>query len=120
MSRDKRFEPVAPAPAPASTPPAAEYGIQQAMELMRRLPKDLRTTDIVVQVVKRTLESAHISLGSIIADANRREEQIETRIRALQEEIATRQREIEARSAEITQLQTELDDVSRVIERLSP
>ncbi len=98
----------------------AEYGILQAIELMRGFPPELRRTDVLVQVIKRTLESAHVNVAGIIADATRREEQIETRIRSLQEEIAGCQREIETRAAEIGRLQAELGDVSRVIERFSP
>jgi chromosome segregation ATPase len=86
------------------------YGIQQAIDLMRSLPADLQTFDTVVQVIKRTLESAHIDVGTIIADATRREEQIETRIRPLQEEIAKCQREIETCSSEIKRLQADLEE----------
>ncbi|MBI5480459.1 MAG: hypothetical protein HY906_16470 [Deltaproteobacteria bacterium] len=113
------FKSPEPAPAVAPVPPpSAGYGIQQAIELMRSLPADLQTTDFVVQVVKRTLESARIDVGAVIADATRKEERIVLWLRLLQEEIATRQREIEARTSEIGRLQTELEEISRVKERL--
>jgi hypothetical protein len=99
-------------PKPAEHEAVPGYGIQQAINLMRSLPQDLQTTDFVVQVIKRTLESAHISVGTIIADATRREEQIVTRIRPLQEEIAKYQQEIETRNSEIKRLQAALEETS--------
>jgi hypothetical protein len=109
----------APEPPPRSQS-SAGYGIQQAIELMRSLPASLQTTDVVVQVIKRTLESAHIGLSAIVADATRKEEQIEARLRTLEHEIETRRLEIETRTSEIARLQTEFDDISRVKERLAP
>ena len=116
-------EPVAAQPEPApvqQAPPAVrpKYGIAEAIRLMRSLPQDLTTTDIVVQVIKRTLESANIDVGAIIADATQKEDTIEKRIRALQEEIAGFEREIQSRTAEIAQLQADLEETSRVKERL--
>jgi chromosome segregation ATPase len=97
---------------PSGRESARGYGIQQVIDLMRSLPADLQTTDMVVRVIKRTLESASINVGAIIADATRREEQIDTRIRPLEEEIAQHQREIETRNSEITRLQTDLEEIS--------
>ena len=42
---------------------------EMAIELMRALPPELQRTDVVVRVVKQTLESAHIGVAGIIADA---------------------------------------------------
>jgi chromosome segregation ATPase len=99
-------------PKPSGPESAPVYGIQQAIDLMRSLPTDLQRTDLVVKVIKRTLESAHIDLGSILADATRREQQSVARIRPLQEEIARFQQEIEARNADIKRLQSELEETS--------
>jgi chromosome segregation ATPase len=94
------------------------YGIADAINLMRSLPQDLQTTDIVVQVIKRTLESAKIDVAAIIVDATHKEDQIEKRIRELQEQIEKYQLEIQTRSGEITRLQADLEETSRVKERL--
>jgi hypothetical protein len=110
-----------PTPQPQQrSQPAARYGIQQAIDLMRSLPKDLQTTDIVVQVIKRTSESTRIDVGSIIADASQKEEQIETRIRALQDEITRHQQEIETRTSELSRLKADLAETTRVKEKLLP
>jgi hypothetical protein len=116
--QDVRANPEPPVQAaPPSGPPPA-YGIADAINLMRSLPQDLQTTDIVVQVIKRTLESAKIDVAAIIADATHKEDMIEKRIRELQSQIENYQHEIETRSGEISRLQGDLEETSRVKERL--
>jgi chromosome segregation ATPase len=115
---DVRIEPEPPVQPAPSTGPRPAYGIADAINLMRSLPQDLQTTDIVVQVIKRTLESAKIDVSAIIADASHKEDTIEKRIRTLQEEIANHEREIQTRTGEIARLQTDLEETSRVKERL--
>jgi hypothetical protein len=118
--KERELEAASPEPAPPPLAPSpAGYGIDQAIALMRSFPADLQRTDLVVRIVKQTLESAHIGMAGIIADATRREEQLETRLRTLQGEIASRQQEIAARTAEVARLQAEFDDISRTKERLS-
>ncbi len=47
-----------------------EFGIDKAIELMRKLPGD--NTELVVQVVKTTLESLKVKVATIIEDANKK------------------------------------------------
>ncbi len=115
---DVRVEPEPPVQAAPSNAARPAYGIGDAINLMRSLPQDLQTTDIVVQVIKRTLESAKIDVSAIIADATHKEDTIEKRIRELQEQIENFQREIQTRSGEIQRLQADLEETSRVKERL--
>src|SRR5438105_2245334 len=63
---------------PLEPEPAPRYGIAQAIDLMRKLPFD--NVELVVQVVKRTLESTHIRIDTIIQDAARKQAEIEGRI----------------------------------------
>jgi len=115
---EAHMEPEPPVqPAPANLP-RPNYGIGDAINLMRSLPQDLQTTDIVVQVIKRTLESAKIDVAAIIADASHKEDGIERRIRELQAEIENFQAQIQTRSGEIARLQVDLEETSRVKERL--
>ena len=119
--RGSGTEPPQPAPVTPQHPQSSgRYGIQQAIELMRALPADPRLADVMLQVVRRTLESARIGVGEIIADATRKEEQLEARLRTLQEEIVTHRREIDTRAAEVARLQAELSDISLVKNRLAP
>lgn len=107
------------APAPAHHPVEPEqprYGINQAIELMRTLPQD--NVELVVQVVKRTLESTHIRIDTIIGDATRKQSDIEGRMTVLKQEIAELERDIASRRNEIAGLDADLKETTMVKERL--
>jgi len=106
---------------PAAAKPTAEptkptYGIQNAIELMRQLPSD--NVPLVVEVVKKTLESLHVDIGSIIADAERKRARIDDRVVNLQAEIDDFEEEIAARKDEIEALTADRDETKTVKERL--
>lgn len=94
-------EPVVAASPKVAPKRSLTYGIQDAIDLMRKLPADNK--EIVVSVVKQTLESTHISVEDIIADATDKESrllnknaQLETEIKQLQQQIADRKSQIAA------------------------
>jgi hypothetical protein len=114
-------------PKPAETAKAAprrdtkaedmpEFGIQKAIELMRDLPQ--QNIELVVQVVKKTLESMQVDVVSIIEDAKTRQAKIQGRIKDLEEEIAELREEIAAREGEIAALKTDFAETRQVRERL--
>lgn len=118
-----------PAPAPARSrdrAPAPEpddsdeydtgFGIQKAIELMRTLPAD--NVELVVQVVKLTLESTKIRISHIIDDATRKQDDIQGRIKVLNAEIADFEKEIAQRKEEIGTLEADFAETSTVKERL--
>src|SRR5690242_165842 len=76
---------VRPAPAPA---PVEEerpnYGIENAIQLMRALPVD-QNVELVVAVIKGTLESLKVKVSDIIDDANRKEKDLEGRVTNLRQ-----------------------------------
>jgi hypothetical protein len=114
-------EPVAAPPRPEPPPePVEEYdtsfGINKAIELMRTLPSD--NVELVVQVVKLTLESTKIKISTIIEDATRKQEDIQGRIKVLKNEIADFEKEIATRRDEIAGLEADFDETSTVKERL--
>lgn len=92
------------------------YGIEDAIELMRQLPQE--HADLVMTVVKKTLESTHVNINDIIADADHRESHIEHNNAALLSEIEALKTEIEARQARITELNHVLQETSHVREQL--
>jgi uncharacterized protein YeeX (DUF496 family) len=96
--------------------PTADYGIEQAIQLMRTLPQE--NVELVVQVVKHTLESTKIQLTRIIEDANQKQQDIQARITVLREEIADYEKEISTRKAEIETLEADHEETSTVKERL--
>jgi hypothetical protein len=109
--------PVVPEPNPVPhAAPQARYGIREAIELMRTLPAE--NVDLVVQVVKKTLESANIRIGGIIEDAGARQADIEGRISVLRQEISDLDREIISRKNEISRLEADHHEVSLVKDRL--
>jgi hypothetical protein len=108
-------------PAPAPSRPQVprdepDYGIEKAIELMRTLPQG--NVELVVQVVKFTLESAQIKIGAIIDDASGRQDRIQSRISVLRAEIADLEQEIAQRKSEIGTLEADYSETTTVKERL--
>ncbi|HUS62928.1 MAG TPA: hypothetical protein VMZ28_00245 [Kofleriaceae bacterium] len=113
--------PAATAAAPAAAPvrkavTSSGYGIDDAISLMRTLPSD--NVELVVQVVKHTLESAHIDIATIIDDATGKVDRIESRVTVLRSAIADLEREIQTRRDEIDKLEADRRETTRVKERL--
>jgi hypothetical protein len=127
--------PDAPAPAPAQqqhphaaapearVPPATpskhgpSYGIDDAIKLMRTLPVD-DNVDLVVRVMKKTLESLAVRVPDIIDDATRRQDALRAKVGEHQGAIVQLEREIEARRQEIARLEDALAETTTVRERL--
>lgn len=103
---------------PAPEPPRKhqDYGIEEAIALMRTLPMD--NVELVVRVVKHTLESTHIDIPLIIEDATGKQERIANRIQVLKEEISDLEKEIAKRSDEIQTLEKDNEETTLVKERL--
>lgn len=100
----------------SSLPPGSAYGIDDAIALMRTLPSD--NVELVVQVVKHTLESARIDISSIIEDASSKQSRIESRVKVLKDAIAELEREIAGRKSEIATLETDHAETTKVKDRL--
>jgi hypothetical protein len=110
----------APAPAPRPEPeedPRPHYGIDQAIQLMRALPVD-QNVELVVQVIKTTLESLKVKVSDIINDADRKTKDLEDRVSNLKRAIADFEKEIETRKAEIARLEADHSETSSVRQRL--
>ncbi|UTA49412.1 hypothetical protein L1F30_07705 [Simiduia sp. 21SJ11W-1] len=113
------FEPEAPlvaAPAPKPVRPSLSYGIEDAIGLMRKLPKDNK--EVVVSVVKQTLESTNISIDDIIADATDKEERLLNKNAQLEKEIKDLQAQIAARNKQISELLADHKETVGVREQL--
>jgi hypothetical protein len=108
---------VAPTPREPPALPKPRYGIDDAIRLMRTLPVD-DNVDLVVRVIKNTLQSLDVRVADIIDDAGRRQEALSNAITEHETSIVKLEREIEARRNEIAHLQDELAETSTVRERL--
>ena len=115
-----RLPGVAPAPAAArpagGRSPVTSYGIDDAILLMRTLPQE--NVELVVRVVKHTLESTRIDIGAIIDDASQKQQRIEARVQVLKDAIADLEKEIQVRRKEIDELETDHRETTKVKERL--
>lgn len=108
-----------PAPQPKTAPkqvPQPTFGIQRAIELMRKLPPE--NVELVVSVVKTTLESAQVDIESIVEDAVGRRRKISDRIDGLRSEITEFEEEIAARKTEISALERDYAETTGVQEKL--
>jgi outer membrane murein-binding lipoprotein Lpp len=118
LESEREWEPPPP-PRPEASPrvPAGpDFGIQNAMELMRKLPPD--NIPLVVNVVRTTLESLNIDVTSIIEDAKEKRAKIAERIGGLESEIAELEEEVAARREEIKALHDDASETKVVQERL--
>jgi hypothetical protein len=114
-------EPIPPAKIPPALPPpkpALKYGIDDAIKLMRTLPLEVNV-ELVVRVMKKTLESLDVQVVDIIEDAERRQDALRGKIAEYKGHIADFQREIEARRSEIARLEGDLAETTVVRERLT-
>src|SRR5262249_45904265 len=92
-------------------------GIDNAIELMRALPVD-QNVELVVQVIKTTLESLKVRVADIIDDAARRQQDLEGRVEQLKKEIADFDREISARKETIAKLDGQHKQTTQTKQRL--
>ncbi len=91
---------------------AFNYGIEEAVSLMRKLP-DV-DTDVVITVVRKTLESANVRVDEIISDAEKKEGNINKRTNTLTSEIEELQKKITLRNKEISILTKDLQETTKV------
>lgn len=97
--------------------PRPHYGIEQAIQLMRALPVD-QNPALVVAVIKTTLESLKVKVSDIIADAARKQKDLEDRVSNLKRAIADFEKEIETRREEIGRLEADHKETTAVRGRL--
>jgi hypothetical protein len=96
---------------------AGPYGIEDTIRLMRGLPVE-QNLELVVRVVKSTLESMNVRLSMILQEATRKEQLIGQQIAGLRGEIAGFEAEIAKRRQAIDRLEQDLAETTKVKERL--
>ncbi len=107
-----------PPPPPREEPPlTVDYGINAAIQLMRSLPVD-QNPELVVTVIKTTLESLRVKVQDIIADASRKQADLEKRVDTLTKEIGDFEKEIAQRREEIARLEADHKETTSVKARL--
>jgi len=103
-----------------ATPGQGAYGIDDVLVLMKQIPADGLNERLVVDVVRKTLESTGISISAILEMAGQYQAQIENEIMRIQGEIATLHQAIEEKSAQVSALQEQLSEIGQLQERFQP
>ncbi|PCJ17984.1 MAG: hypothetical protein COB04_07980 [Gammaproteobacteria bacterium] len=93
-------------------PPTFSYGIEHAIQLMRELPEG--ELEIVVTVVKKTLESMSVTVTDIIQDAEFKEQEIQQKSDQLIQEIEDLESEISDRKMQIDALNADAKETALV------
>lgn len=108
---------VPPPPRKGYEPSRRDYGIEDAISLMRRLPDDdLR---LIATVIKEALESANIKVSNILKDAEIKEARLEEQIKKLDSEIENLETMIHQRKDAIFELVRDLEETRRVKNNLA-
>lgn len=105
----------APAPPPQPSPP--RFGVDEAMALMRALPLD-DDSDLVLRVVRKTLQSTGVSVEELVASARKREIAHEETLANDRDSIAQLERDIAARKAHIEEVVAQLKETESLRKRL--
>jgi hypothetical protein len=105
------------APPAAGAQAGARVGIDHAIALIRSLPTD-KNVDLVVTVLKTTLESLGIRVTDIVQDAAHRQKDIEGRVAQFKSEITALEKEIDQRAEEIVRLEAAHAETTKVREYL--
>lgn len=93
------------------------FGISEAIQLLRSLPND-QNAELIVRVVRTTLESLNVHLSDIIDDASRKEQLTEERVAAVRGQVADLEQQLAGLRHDIETLEAELRETSEVRERL--
>ena len=100
-------------PAPADR----NFGIHDVIRLMRSLPVD-EHPELVVLVMKSTLESMHVSVEDIIEDSRQHESLLEAQACEVQDSIDELKRKLDAQQAQLAEVQGEMAEIRTAKERL--
>lgn len=93
---------------------AINYGIDDAIKLVRGLPRQNLDDVIVADIIKQTLASVDVYISDIIEDAGRKENEINEESRRIEEDIAELTSKMEALKQELISLQEQLNETMSV------
>jgi septal ring factor EnvC (AmiA/AmiB activator) len=94
-----------------------DYGIAEAIQLLRGLPVD-QNVELVVRVVRATLASLNVRLADIIEDASKKQKNTQDRIAAEHGKVAELEKQLADHRKEIAALEADLKETTTVKERL--
>lgn len=92
------------------------YGIQDTIKLLRELPSE--DQEIIVALVKQTLESADITVSNIIIDGEYKQSDLHSQIARLSSDLDKLKLEVEKRERQISKIELTLDETIKVTDVL--
>ena len=93
------------------------YGVDQALLLLRQIPSDRSNQKMVVNIVRQTLESTGINIQRLLEAATVRQDEITNEIVRIQGEIASYHQAIEEKTVIVQQYQEQLAEIGSLRER---
>jgi septal ring factor EnvC (AmiA/AmiB activator) len=93
------------------------YGIANVLALLRDLPIDANP-DLVMRVVRQTLESNHVRVEDLVAEARTCTRKLEQAIASEHASIVELEREIASKNAAVSKLKSDLAEMRQAGERL--
>jgi len=112
------FTPIArPSSEAASSASGRHYGVAELILLMKSISLD-EHPDLVVRVIRTTLESLGVQTSEVLDDASKQQTAIQQQIVAIEGEIEGLTKEIQLRREKINQLQIDLAETTYARERL--
>ena len=95
----------------------ANYGVDQAIMLLRQIPSDRTNQKMVVNIVRKTLESAGIDIPRLLEAATQRQDEVTNEIVRIQGEISSFHQAIEEKTVIVQQYQEQLAEIGSLRER---
>src|SRR5713101_9599198 len=96
---------------------ARRYGIGDVIRLLRTLPSD-QHADLVVRVIRTTLESVEVHVSDLIQDAANHEQKLGNRIAELRAQMLELTKQIDIHREEASRLEADLAETTGAKERL--
>jgi hypothetical protein len=96
---------------------SAAYGIGDVIRLLRTLPLD-QHGDLVVRVIKNTLESLKVHVSDLVQDATKRQQELSQRIGTLNAKMLELTKAIDTHREEVSRLEADLAETTDAKERL--
>ncbi len=93
------------------------YGIGDVIRLLRTLPID-QHGELVVRVIRTTLESVNVHVRELIQDATKQQQDLSQRIGTLHAKILELSKQIDALREEVARHEADLGETSNAKERL--
>jgi hypothetical protein len=93
------------------------YGISDVIRLLRTLPLD-QHGELVVHVIRSTLESLKVRVPDLVQDATKRQQDLSQRIGILQAKMLELTKQIETHREEVSRLEHDLAETTDAKERL--